>query len=92
MPLTLPMPGSPGSSWAAYRARLKAVFDGADARVCAAFFLFGMQFCKRSALNACVSWHNRSHQTIAPIPQYSQHKGSRVRTAEVATELCSHLV
>lgn len=41
MPL-LPMPGSPASSWAVYRARLKAVFHGADPRVCAAFWLFGM--------------------------------------------------
>ncbi|KAF1917054.1 batten's disease protein Cln3 [Ampelomyces quisqualis] len=38
----LPMPGSPASSWATYRARLKAVFDGADARVCLAFWLFGL--------------------------------------------------
>lgn len=35
------MPGSPASSWATYRARLKAVFDGADPRVLAAFWLFG---------------------------------------------------
>ncbi|KAF2130975.1 Golgi integral membrane protein-like protein, partial [Dothidotthia symphoricarpi CBS 119687] len=41
MPL-LPMPGSPAASWAVYRARLKAVFDGADPRVCAAFWLFGL--------------------------------------------------
>ncbi|KAH9875058.1 battenin CLN3 protein, partial [Plenodomus biglobosus] len=38
----LPMPGSPASSWAVYRARLKAVFDGANPRVCAAFWLFGL--------------------------------------------------
>jgi battenin len=41
MPL-FPMPGSPASSWAVYRARLKAVFHGANPRVCAAFWLFGM--------------------------------------------------
>ncbi|KAH4183071.1 arginine/lysine transporter BTN [Parastagonospora nodorum] len=41
MPL-LPMPGSPAASWATYRARLKAVFHGADPRVCAAFWLFGL--------------------------------------------------
>lgn len=35
------MPGSPASSWALYRARLRAVFHGADPRVCAAFWLFG---------------------------------------------------
>ncbi|KAF2678657.1 batten's disease protein Cln3 [Lentithecium fluviatile CBS 122367] len=35
--MPLPMPGSP-----AYRARLKAVFEGADPRVCAAFWLFGL--------------------------------------------------
>jgi len=39
--LRLPMPGSPSASWATYRARLRAVFDGADPRVCAAFWLFG---------------------------------------------------
>ncbi|KAF2850956.1 batten's disease protein Cln3 [Plenodomus tracheiphilus IPT5] len=36
------MPGSPASSWAVYRARLKAIFEGADPRVCAAFWLFGL--------------------------------------------------
>ncbi|CAN9361697.1 unnamed protein product [Alternaria alternata] len=36
------MPGSPASSWVVYRARLKAVFHGADPRVCAAFWLFGL--------------------------------------------------
>ncbi|KAH8708636.1 batten's disease protein Cln3 [Phaeosphaeriaceae sp. PMI808] len=36
------MPGSPASSWAAYRARFKVIFEGADARVCAAFWLFGL--------------------------------------------------
>ncbi|KAJ4410472.1 battenin CLN3 protein [Didymella pomorum] len=40
--MPLPMPGSPAASWAVYRARLKAVFDGADPRVCAAFWLFGL--------------------------------------------------
>jgi battenin len=37
----LPMPGSPSASWGLYRARIKAAFDGADPRVCAAFWLFG---------------------------------------------------
>ncbi|EUC39019.1 hypothetical protein COCCADRAFT_81624 [Bipolaris zeicola 26-R-13] len=36
------MPGSPASSWALYRARLRRVFHGADPRVCAAFWLFGL--------------------------------------------------
>ncbi|KAA8618687.1 Golgi integral membrane protein [Pyrenophora tritici-repentis] len=36
------MPGAPASSWAVYRAQLKAVFHGADPRVCAAFWLFGL--------------------------------------------------
>ncbi|KAF2190643.1 batten's disease protein Cln3 [Zopfia rhizophila CBS 207.26] len=36
------MPGSPAASWAMYRARLGAIFDGADPRVCAAFWLFGL--------------------------------------------------
>lgn len=38
----LPMPGSPAASWALYRSRLKAAFAGADYRVYAAFWLFGM--------------------------------------------------
>ncbi|KAI9870732.1 MAG: G1/S-specific cyclin cln3, partial [Pleopsidium flavum] len=38
----LPLPGAPASSWAMYRARFKATFDGADARVCIAFWLFGL--------------------------------------------------
>ena len=37
----LPLPGSPASSWAMYRARLAAIFSGADPRVCLAFWLFG---------------------------------------------------
>ncbi|KAF1943117.1 batten's disease protein Cln3 [Clathrospora elynae] len=36
------MPGSPASSWAIFRARLKRVFQGADPRVCGAFWLFGL--------------------------------------------------
>ncbi|KAE9969358.1 hypothetical protein BLS_005403 [Venturia inaequalis] len=36
------MPGSPSASWPLYKARLKAVFHGADPRVCAAFWLFGL--------------------------------------------------
>ena len=37
----LPLPGSPGSSWALYLARFKAIFHGADASVLVAFWLFG---------------------------------------------------
>lgn len=37
----LPMPGAPGSSLSLYRARLSALFEGADVRVCVAFWLFG---------------------------------------------------
>ncbi len=37
----LPLPGAPSSSWAMYKARIKAAFDGAEARVCLAFWLFG---------------------------------------------------
>ncbi|KAH7122309.1 batten's disease protein Cln3 [Dendryphion nanum] len=40
--MPLPLPGSPAASWAMYKARLKAVFDGADPRVCAAFWIFGL--------------------------------------------------
>ncbi|KAI9848963.1 MAG: battenin CLN3 protein [Sclerophora amabilis] len=38
----LPLPGSPSSSWATYRMRLRTLFQGADPRVCAAFWLFGV--------------------------------------------------
>lgn len=54
MPL-LPMPGSPASSWAVYRARLKAVFEGADPRVCAAFWLFGMPSTSQVARNGLLT-------------------------------------
>ena len=37
----LPMPGSPSSSWAMYRARLSALFEGAEPPVVIAFWLFG---------------------------------------------------
>lgn len=37
----LPLPGAPSSSWARFRERLKAIFSGADPRVCIAFWLFG---------------------------------------------------
>ncbi|KAI9665680.1 MAG: battenin CLN3 protein [Bathelium mastoideum] len=36
------MPGSPAASLPRYKARLLAAFRGADARVCAAFWLFGV--------------------------------------------------
>ncbi|CAK7236426.1 battenin CLN3 protein [Sporothrix curviconia] len=39
--LLLPLPGSPASSWALYRARLKALFDG-RATVFVSFWLFGL--------------------------------------------------
>ncbi|KAF3070761.1 Protein btn-1 [Daldinia childiae] len=38
----LPMPGSPSSSWALYRARLASIFQNADTSVLAAFWLFGL--------------------------------------------------
>lgn len=40
-PVSLPLPGSPSSSWGMYKARLRAVFAGANPRVCVAFWLFG---------------------------------------------------
>jgi hypothetical protein len=40
--MPLPLPGSPGSSWAGFRERFKALFRDADPRVCAAFWCFGM--------------------------------------------------
>lgn len=39
--MTLPLPGSPASSWAMFRERLRLSFSGADPRVCVAFWLFG---------------------------------------------------
>ncbi|KAH6682645.1 batten's disease protein Cln3 [Halenospora varia] len=38
----LPLPGSPGSSWAMYKARFKALLNGADTSVLAAFWIFGL--------------------------------------------------
>ncbi|KAI1204486.1 Batten's disease protein Cln3 [Annulohypoxylon truncatum] len=38
----LPMPGSPSSSWALYRARFASVFQNADTSVLVAFWLFGL--------------------------------------------------
>ncbi|KAI1078567.1 Batten's disease protein Cln3 [Whalleya microplaca] len=38
----LPMPGSPSSSWALYRARLTAIFRNAETLVVIAFWLFGL--------------------------------------------------
>lgn len=37
----LPMPGSPSSSWAVYRARLASILGHSDTKVVAAFWLFG---------------------------------------------------
>lgn len=39
--MMLPLPGSPASSWALYRARFRAIFQGADSSVLVAFWLFG---------------------------------------------------
>ncbi|OTB04547.1 hypothetical protein M426DRAFT_58371 [Hypoxylon sp. CI-4A] len=38
----LPLPGSPSSSWALYRARLASIFQNADTSVLVAFWLFGL--------------------------------------------------
>ncbi|KAI1269666.1 protein btn-1 [Xylariaceae sp. FL1019] len=38
----LPMPGSPSSSWALYRARLSSMFNHSEVYVLAAFWLFGL--------------------------------------------------
>ncbi|KAI7254931.1 putative Golgi integral membrane protein [Hortaea werneckii] len=38
----LPMPGAPSTSWSSYRARIQAAIEGADLRVCIAFWLFGL--------------------------------------------------
>lgn len=37
----LPMPGTPSSSWAVYRARLRAILSHSDLAVVVAFWLFG---------------------------------------------------
>lgn len=39
--MPLPLPGSPSSSWAIFRERLKATFNGANPRVCIAFWFLG---------------------------------------------------
>ncbi|PGH05751.1 protein btn1 [Blastomyces parvus] len=38
----LPLPCASSSSWANFRGRFRALFNGADPRVCAAFWLFGL--------------------------------------------------
>ncbi|ORY58387.1 protein btn-1 [Pseudomassariella vexata] len=38
----LPMPGSPASSWAMYKARFASIFRNADTSVLVAFWLFGL--------------------------------------------------
>ncbi|KUJ13500.1 protein btn-1 [Mollisia scopiformis] len=38
----LPLPGSPASSWAIYKSKFKALFQGADTSVLIAFWLFGL--------------------------------------------------
>ncbi|RPB00962.1 batten's disease protein Cln3 [Choiromyces venosus 120613-1] len=40
--IRLPVPGTPSSSFAVYKARFNAAFVGANPRVCAAFWLFGL--------------------------------------------------
>lgn len=40
----LPLPGAPGSSWAVYKSRFRAAFEGAVPRVCIAFWMFGTYF------------------------------------------------
>ena len=40
--MAIPLPGSPASSWAVFHGRVKRLFNGADPRVCAAFWLFGL--------------------------------------------------
>ncbi|RYO93130.1 hypothetical protein DL766_004820 [Monosporascus sp. MC13-8B] len=40
--LPIPMPGSPGSSWAIYKARLASLFRNTDSAVLVAFWLFGL--------------------------------------------------
>ena len=39
--MALPMPGTPAFSWRMLCARIQSKFEGADASVCAAFWLFG---------------------------------------------------
>ncbi|KAL7270345.1 battenin CLN3 protein [Rhizina undulata] len=41
-PFSLPVPGAPASTFAAYKASFYAAFAGADPRVCAAFWIFGL--------------------------------------------------
>jgi battenin len=37
----IPMPGTPGFSWQRLSARVQGKFEGADLKVCIAFWLFG---------------------------------------------------
>lgn len=78
--MPLPMPGSPAASWAVYRARVKAIFDGADPRVCAAFWLFGE--CILLGLHARVfidvrSLGDHSVKTLTDVPRAALQPSSR---------------
>lgn len=52
--MALPLPGSPSSSWAIFRERLRQTFNGADPRVCIAFWLFGEQISHAKTITLCV--------------------------------------
>lgn len=40
--MPLPLPGSPAASWGMFRERARQIFQGPTARVCIAFWLFGL--------------------------------------------------
>ncbi|KAL3469891.1 CLN3 protein-domain-containing protein [Aspergillus californicus] len=47
----LPLPGSPSSSWARFHAQFIALFQGADPRVCLAFWLIGRRLPSPGLIN-----------------------------------------
>lgn len=49
-----PLPGSPGSSWAMYKARFRSIFAGADTSVLIAFWLFGILPGRPPLINTCL--------------------------------------
>jgi len=71
-PMPLPMPGSPSASRELYWARLKAVFKGADPRVCAAFWLFGMSGPTTCHLNPQLTISSQASSTMCSMSSSSR--------------------
>ncbi len=73
----LPLPGSPGSSWAIYKARFRGLFQGADASVLIAFWLFGT--CSSCSLRLPTANSGRCYQQC--LLRYHPLCGCRPRRA-----------